>query len=99
MNLFPKVLPSIILRRLNVNNTIADLNNYLFEQMERLNDDDLTDDELERELKKTDRIVKVSETIISNAELALKAIKHADEYGYGKQRQMPRLLMPDGDKK
>lgn len=79
-----------------MNNTIADLNNYLFEQIERLNDDEMTDEQLERELKKTDSIVKVSETIISNAELALKAIKHADEYGYGQQRKMPSLLMPDG---
>lgn len=30
-------------------NTIADLNNYLFEQLERLNDDSLTDEQLERE--------------------------------------------------
>ena len=78
-------------------NTIADLNNYLFEQLERLNDDELTEDQLERELRKTDSVVKVSETIISNAELALKAIKHADEYGYGQQRSMPKLLMPEAE--
>ena len=30
-------------------NTIADLNNYLFEQLERLNDDSLTAEQLERE--------------------------------------------------
>ena len=27
-------------------NTLLDLNNYLFEQIERLHDDDLTDDQL-----------------------------------------------------
>jgi hypothetical protein len=37
-------------------NTLLDLNNYLFEQIERLNDDELTDDQLDRELKKTDSI-------------------------------------------
>ena len=30
-------------------NTLSDLNNYLFESIERLLDDDLTDEELEKE--------------------------------------------------
>ena len=42
-------------------NTLSDLNNILFEQLERLNDDDLTEDQLELQLKKTDQIVKVSD--------------------------------------
>ena len=29
-------------------NTLTDLNNYLFEQLERLNDDELTPEELEK---------------------------------------------------
>lgn len=33
-------------------NTLTDLNNYLFEALERVNDDDLTDEELEKEIKK-----------------------------------------------
>ena len=32
-------------------NTLADLNNHLFEQMERLNDDDLNNEELDKEIK------------------------------------------------
>ena len=73
-------------------NTLADLNNYLFEQLERLNDDELTDDQLERELKKTDNIVKISEKIIQNGELAFKTMKHMDEYGYGQNRAVPKML-------
>lgn len=46
-----------------MNNTLSDLNNYLFEQIERLNDDHLDQEEFERELRKTDSIVKVSEKI------------------------------------
>lgn len=37
-------------------NTLTDLNNYLFEQLERLNDDSLDEEQLERELKKADTI-------------------------------------------
>ena len=73
-------------------NTLADLNNYLFEQIERLNDDELTDEQLDRELKKTDSIVKVSEKIIQNGELAFKTMQHMDEYGYGTKRSVPKLL-------
>lgn len=73
-------------------NTLADLNNYLFEQLERLNDDELTDDQLERELKKTGNIVKISEKIIQNGELAFKTMKHMDEYGYGQNRSVPKML-------
>lgn len=73
-------------------NTLLDLNNYLFEQIERLNDDSISEDQLERELKKTDSIVKISEKIIQNGELAFKTMKHMDEYGYGQQRSVPKML-------
>ena len=33
-------------------NTLQDLNNYLFEAIERVNDDDLTEEQLEKETKK-----------------------------------------------
>ena len=73
-------------------NTLADLNNILFEQLERLNDDELTEEELERQLKKTDSIVKVSEKIIQNGELAFRAIQHKDKfYGTGGKTLPPML--------
>lgn len=73
-------------------NTLADLNNILFEQLERLNDDELTEEELELQLKKTDSIVKVSEKIIQNGELAFRAIQHKDKfYGTGGKTLPPML--------
>ena len=38
-----------------MNNTLTDLNNYLFEQLERLNDDELDDEGLDREIRKSPR--------------------------------------------
>lgn len=73
-------------------NTLLDLNNVLFEQLERLNDDELTEDELEMQLKKTDAIVKVSEKIIDNGELAFKAIQHKDKYYGGGGKTLPPML-------
>lgn len=63
-------------------NSLHDLNNYLFESLERINDDDLTDEELEKEIKRSEAVTKVASTIINNAEVQLKALKYADEYGY-----------------
>ena len=73
-------------------NTLADLNNILFEQLERLSDDSMTDEELERQLKRTDQIVRVSEKIIANGDLAFRAIQHRDKYYGGGQKTLPPML-------
>lgn len=73
-------------------NTLADLNNILFEQLERLSDDSLSAEDLESQLKRTDRIVKVSEMIITNGDLAFRAIQHRDKYYGGGQKQLPPML-------
>ena len=65
-----------------MNNTLMSLNNYLFEQLERINDDSLTDEELEKQIKKAEIINKTAENIIKNNETALKAVNIASEYGY-----------------
>ena len=73
-------------------NTLADLNDILFEQLERLNDDELTDEQLQTQLKRTDQVVKVSEQIIANGELAFKAIQHKDKYYGTGGKQLPPML-------
>ena len=76
-------------------NTLSDLNNILFEQLELVNDDSLTTDQLETQLRKTESIVKVSEQIIKNGELAFKAIQHQDKYYGTTNKRLPAML--DGD--
>ena len=74
-------------------NTLGDLNNHLFEQLERLNDDDLTAEQLEREIRKSDAVVKVAEQIIQNGQLALRTMQHMDNFGYSnKDRKIPPML-------
>lgn len=76
-----------------VKNTLQDLNNHLFEQLERLNDEDLSDDQLEKELKRADGMSKIAFQIIENAELAFKTMVHMDEYGYNNNHQfVPAML-------
>ncbi len=54
-------------------NKLVDLNNHLFAQMERLSDESLTADELEKEVIRSKSIVSVSDQIVSNAKVVLAA--------------------------
>jgi hypothetical protein len=78
-------------------NSLVDLNNHLFEQLERLNDEDLKGEELEVELKRAKAITGVANSIINNASVILDAQKHTDEYGRNKEA-MPKLLSVEGTK-
>ena len=76
-------------------NTLTDLNNYLFEALERLTDDELTEEELKKEITRIEAVTSVAETIIHNGELSLKALRHAEEYGVsqsGGERKLPPML-------
>jgi len=59
---------------------LPDLNNLLFEQLERINDDDLTGEDLRIQLEKSKMINDVARTIVSNSALMLKAARYADEF-------------------
>lgn len=71
-------------------NTSADLNNHLFEQIERLNDTELEGDQLETEINRSKAMVDVSKQIIENSKLALDAQKLRAEYT-GKV-DLPRMI-------
>ena len=71
--------------------SLNDLNDYLFEALERLTNDDLTDEQLDREIKRNEAIQKTAKTIIENGALALQAKKHLDEYGAGQNVVLPLL--------
>ncbi|MDT0679662.1 hypothetical protein [Staphylococcus chromogenes] len=60
-------------------NTLGDLNNHLFAQLERLSDEDLKGDELNEELKRSQGVTNVAKNIISNGTLMLQASKFKDE--------------------
>lgn len=73
-------------------NTLTDLNNYLFETLERLTDDSLTDDELDKEILRSKAVTNVAETIIQNGHLALSTMKHMDNMGYEGRKNVPAML-------
>ena len=63
-------------------NTLNDLQNILFEQLERLQDDEELKDEekFDREIRRSQEVSKIASVIINGGTLALRAAKYAAEY-------------------
>ena len=79
-------------------NKLTDLNDHLFAQMERLSEEGLSAEQIETEVKRTDAIVSVSEQIVRNADLQLKAVKiladHGDRFVGQLQMIVPKTEKP-----
>lgn len=73
-------------------NKLTDLNNILFEQLERLQDDHLTDEQLQKEITRNSAVAETASIIVKNAELALKVIKFKDDR-MDISRKIPDMLM------
>lgn len=73
-------------------NKLVDLDDHLFAELERLGDEDLKGDELKEELDRAKALSDVSEKIINNASLMLKAIHEQNEYGTV-SRDVPKMLL------
>ena len=71
-------------------NNLTDLNNYLFETLERLLDEEMTEEEMHKEITRSQAVTSVAETIIHNGELALKTMKHLNDYGI----ETPKEALP-----
>lgn len=77
-------------------NTLARLNDMLFEQLERINNEEADSLTLERELQKADGMAKLSKEIINNANVSLQAAKFCAEQGLemsGKAEEVLPSLM------
>lgn len=73
-------------------NTLGDLNNHLFEELERLNNEELAGEKLETELERAKAITSVAQQIISNANTILKAKKFQAESLGRSETEMPKML-------
>ena len=72
-------------------NTLGDLNNHLFAELERLGDEDLKGEKLIEEISRAKSIADVSTQIISNAHVILQAEKFRDEK-MDISRAIPKML-------
>lgn len=62
-------------------NKLSDLTNHLFAQLERLGDEDLTSEQIDQEVKRSEAIVSISDQVVGNANLQLKAAKLFADHG------------------
>lgn len=74
---------------------INDLNRALFNRLEAFDNDKMSEEELNAEIQKTDAVVKISDAILRNAALALRAQEHFSEYGIDKNISIPFLGITD----
>lgn len=72
-------------------NTLGDLNNHLFAEIERLSDEDLTGDGLREEVTRATAVVGVATQIINNGALMLKAVQMR-ENSISAEPAIPRML-------
>ena len=73
-------------------NTLGDLNNHLFEQLERLNDEELRGEELKEEIIRAKSITDIAAKIIDNANTVLQAKKLQAETLGRSSVTIPKML-------
>lgn len=72
-------------------NNLSDLNNRLFAQLELLESDELSEKDLDLELKKAKAITQISSQILNIARLQIAAINTAESCGLC-NKDMPALI-------
>lgn len=73
-------------------NQLIDLNNHLFAQLERLSEENISSDQLQREIDRSKAISSISKDVISNARLALDAAEFKKEYGMRDNNDLPKMI-------
>ncbi|MGE4272091.1 MAG: hypothetical protein AB7E31_04375 [Desulfitobacterium sp.] len=72
-------------------NTLGDLNNHLFAQLERLSDEEIKGDALLEEIRRSKAIGDVAKNIINNGNLVLSAKRLMDDKVNADDR-LPKML-------
>lgn len=72
-------------------NKLSDLNDHLFAQLERLGAEDMTPEQIEAEVQRTEAIVAVSDQIAGLAGMQLQAAKLYAQHGPAVADYLPRI--------
>jgi hypothetical protein len=72
-------------------NKLSDLHNHLFEELGRLNDEDLKGEALQEEITRAKAMTSIASQIIANGQLVLKAQKMQED-STGDEVRVPTML-------
>ncbi len=72
--------------------SILDLNSYLFEQLDKVTNDNLSGQDLKDEIERSKAVCNIAETIVKNASLALKVAEFTQEIGTSDGHYIPDML-------
>lgn len=72
-------------------NTLGDLNNHLFAQLERLSDEDIKGEELKEEIERAKAVTSISSSIIQNANLVFQSKKFMNDM-WDSNEELPKML-------
>lgn len=72
-------------------NTLGDLNNHLFAQLERLSDEDIKGEKLQEEITRAKAVTQVATKIIENGSLVLEAKKLIEDR-IDADTKLPKML-------
>lgn len=73
-----------------MSNNLSNLNGYLFEQLERLNKEDMTEEEFKSEIERSKAISEVSKNVIQTASLVLEGQRIVSDLEEG--QKLPKML-------
>lgn len=72
-------------------NKISDLNNHLFAQLEKLTEEDLSENELKKEIERSKAVSMIAANILDVAKVSVDAMKIISKGGVH-ESQMPKML-------
>ncbi|WP_096269379.1 hypothetical protein [Paucisalibacillus globulus] len=74
-------------------NTLGDLNNHLFAQLERLNDEDIKGEDLKEEIERSKAVTGIAKNIIDTGKLVLDGQKFMDsDNRMNADAKLPKML-------
>lgn len=72
-------------------NSLGDLNNHLFAQLERLSDEDIKGEKLKEEITRAKAVADIATKIIDNGNLVLQGQKFISDT-YDADKKIPKML-------
>ncbi len=71
--------------------TLADLNEYLFDELDRLSNEDLSGEQLTQEIGRSNALTRIAERVIASADIAMRALKMKED-AMDANMKLPHLL-------